>query len=81
MYRNCTIFEVIFESVFCWCSGEMSSVCRRRVVASRSDSFDLSRLVAGVAERHISPHLLGQAQDLCLAYTFPRVIDQVNHSK
>lgn len=29
------------------------------MVASRSDSFDLSWLVAGLAERHISPHLLG----------------------
>jgi hypothetical protein len=32
------------------------------VVASRSDSFDLSLLVGGLAERHISPHLLGRAR-------------------
>jgi hypothetical protein len=79
MYINCTVFDVNSECMFYWCLVEMSS--GGRVVASRPDSSDLSWLVAGIAERHISPHLLGQAQDLCLAYTFPRVIDQVSHSK
>jgi hypothetical protein len=74
MYRDCTIFDDKFECMLYWCLVVMSS--GGRVVASRPGSLDLCWLATGLGLlKGISRDLLGQAQDLCLAYTFPRVID------
>jgi hypothetical protein len=52
-----------FNAKFEWCSISVHSGDKMssggRVVASRYDRSESSWLVAGLAERHISPHLLG----------------------
>jgi hypothetical protein len=54
----CTVLTLNLSGVQLVHSGDKMS-SGGRVVASRYDRSESSWLVAGLAERHISPHLLG----------------------